>query len=37
MQIFRKIFLGFGEVCDREYEVGNIKCGYVCVTAINSL
>jgi len=29
--------LGFGEVCDTEYEVANIKCGYVRVTAINSL
>jgi len=24
-------------VCDTEYEVANIKCGYVRVTAINSL
>jgi hypothetical protein len=26
-----------GEVCDTENEVANIKCGYVLVTAINSL
>ena len=31
------MFFGVGEVCDTENEVANIKCGYVLVTAINSL
>ena len=31
------MFCGVGEVCDTENEVANTKCGYVLVTAVNSL
>jgi len=31
------MFLGVGEVCDTEHEVANTLCGYVLVTAVNSL